>query len=524
MAIERGIDLGFLQAALVAPRYLSPVSAWVEHIPFAFALVDMLRPQQVVELGTHMGDSYCAFCQAVETLGLQASLTAVDTWTGDPQAGGYARNILEGLRAYHDPRYGRFSRLLQSTFDEAAGQFADGSIDLLHIDGLHTYEAVRHDFETWMPKVSTRGVVLFHDTQVRKGDFGVYRLWEELAARHRSFEFTHGYGLGVLAVGRDLPEAVRTFLDHAARSPELVRQYFQVLGNRVQMARGFRRLGEIESARQESLTEMLAPFEAAPPAVPAPAETGDEVDLLDSVGYDLKQWIDWRCEAAAGRSTIVGHLSEHLRWLHGKEQTLSAQNAALGAQISALETRIAALTAKPLPAQLAIYTSDGEGQYSDARLHTAQIVPDGTAVGVRMQISMAAGGAGRKLRIDPGDRAAFWWFGAPRLELAGGSIPVGPACLQQGPGTRLLSPAADLDTPAGRDYVLFSFTGDPQFELRIGGLLPRTPVVFDLVLECRLLDCFHAYRGAPPEAVDARVADLLAAALAEPSGSGGCRK
>lgn len=510
METERGMDLAALKMALESPRYLSPVSAWVEHIPFAFAAVDLLRPRSVVELGTHMGDSYCAFCQAAEALGSETRLTAVDTWQGDSQAGGYGKSILEGLRAYHDPKYGAFSRLLQETFDEAVGQFADGSIDLLHIDGLHTYEAVRHDFETWLPKVSSRGVVLFHDTQVRKGDFGVYRLWEELAGGHPSFEFTHGYGLGVLAVGAEVPEGMRAFMAYAGARPELVRGYFTVLGNRIQLARGFRRLSDIEVARQESLAEMLAPFETAPAAAPGASA---DVDLLDGARNDLKQWIDWRCEAAAGRSMIIAHLREHVRWLQGKKDALAAQNGELGMKLGELEARVAA---KPAPAELAVYTPDAEGRFSHARVRTATVAADGTVTAVRMRLEMPNGNSGRRLRMDPGDRPGFWWIRGLRVELAGrGAVALKAAQVVPGPGVRLLSRPADLDTSGGGDYVLFCHTGDPQVELRIGDILPRGTVAFELALECRLLDSFQAYRGAPAGSVDARVADLLAAALAE---------
>src|SRR5438045_2700612 len=47
------------------PEHLA-ASAWLEHVPFAYWLVKALRPRCFVELGTHWGVSYAAFCQAVE--------------------------------------------------------------------------------------------------------------------------------------------------------------------------------------------------------------------------------------------------------------------------------------------------------------------------------------------------------------------------------------------------------------------------------------------------------------------------
>jgi hypothetical protein len=49
------------------------------------------------------------------------------------------------LKAHHK-QYESFSQLLCMTFDEALQQVADESVDLLHIDGLHTYEAVKRDY------------------------------------------------------------------------------------------------------------------------------------------------------------------------------------------------------------------------------------------------------------------------------------------------------------------------------------------------------------------------------------------
>jgi hypothetical protein len=223
--------------ALTWPRLLTPASSWIGHIPFAMALVEIARPDRFVELGTLNGDSYCGFCQAVEALKLPTRCTAVDTWTGDPHAGNYGPQVLEQVREHHDPLYSSFSNLFKGTFDEALTTVPDGTVDLLHIDGFHTYDAVSHDFHTWRPKLSPRGVVLFHDTQVRSSGFGVWSFWEEVAAQFPNFEFHHSHGLGVLAVGERVPPPVLRFLEIANREPDTVRKYFKHLADGVDWAR-----------------------------------------------------------------------------------------------------------------------------------------------------------------------------------------------------------------------------------------------------------------------------------------------
>lgn len=196
------LDFIFKRPIFWRPSYIAQ-SAWLEHIPFAFWLIDTLQPRKIVELGTHYGSSYFSFCQAVTKLDLQTQCYAVDTWGGDEHAGQYGEEVYRQVSEYNQQHYSDFSTLVRSTFDQALEHFPQGSIDLLHIDGLHTLEAVRHDFESWLPKLSDRAVVIMHDTNVRERSFGVFQLLDELKQQYPHFEFAHGHGLGVIGVGSE---------------------------------------------------------------------------------------------------------------------------------------------------------------------------------------------------------------------------------------------------------------------------------------------------------------------------------
>jgi hypothetical protein len=219
----------------IEPKWVMS-SAWTGHIPFAGWLVDVLKPTALVELGTYTGTSYLAFCQAVRESNLDTRCYAVDTWEGDVHSGLYGESVYSQLSEYHDKNYLDFSRLMRATFDEGCACFEDNSIDLLHIDGLHTYEAVKHDFETWQPKLSSKSVVLFHDTNVHERNFGVWKYWSEISKLYPCFEFKHTYGLGVLLFGDDVPKPL---LDVAKFSNEKVwepiEQLFVILAKRINL-------------------------------------------------------------------------------------------------------------------------------------------------------------------------------------------------------------------------------------------------------------------------------------------------
>lgn len=297
-----------LSAALLEPDDISaPTTAWLGHIPFGAWLVHAMKPATLVELGTHFADSYFAFCKTVRTHGLNTRCYAVDTWAGDEHAGEYSDEVYGRVKQHHDKHYAAFSQMMRMRFDQALEHFSDGSVDLLHIDGLHTYEAVREDFTTWLPKLSDRAVVLFHDTAVREGDFGVWRYWEEIAGQYPNLNFSHSNGLGVLLVGKNQPEALRELVAawaDPARRHDLA-SLFAKLGDHVLLNWHYRRQTRELGARH------------------------DDIFKLEQAVFERNAHIDELRGVLAERESQISALQGELAGLHGTLNESQAEVARL---------------------------------------------------------------------------------------------------------------------------------------------------------------------------------------------------
>lgn len=171
-------------------------SAWKGHRKFVEWLMHYHKPNITVELGVDYGYSLC--CMAATN---QGHVFGVDTFQGDPHSGPHldAEHTLRDVIATNN--YSNVI-LIKQTFDQTEANWSL-PIDLLHIDGFHTYEAVRNDWQRWHKHVSEHGVVMFHDTESHPG---VRQLFNEID--WPKINFTQSAGLGIVSRDPKIIEAI----------------------------------------------------------------------------------------------------------------------------------------------------------------------------------------------------------------------------------------------------------------------------------------------------------------------------
>ncbi len=131
-----------------------------------FREVQRLRKDahKIVEIGVWGGRSLSVICQAMRQ---DCEVYAVDPWDRSQYlASQISRFGDEDIRAMFDDNMRKFGfkpNVLQMTSEDAAQQFDDNSIDLVHIDAKHGKKHVAHDCFIWWPKLKPDGVIIGHD-------------------------------------------------------------------------------------------------------------------------------------------------------------------------------------------------------------------------------------------------------------------------------------------------------------------------------------------------------------------------
>ena len=186
-----------------------PSTCWEGHRKFAEWLVSYLKPEVIVDLGVDWGFSTFSF--GMPRIG---HVYGIDTFEGDDFTGktnGYNYDYVLSKR--EKLFMNENVTFIKGYFNDVAKTW-DKKIDILHIDGDHSYDAVKNDFETWSKFLNDDGVVLMHDTCVETAfgnEYGVKRFFEEIDLPKCTF--THTYGLGVVSKNKNLIEIIQNNFD-----------------------------------------------------------------------------------------------------------------------------------------------------------------------------------------------------------------------------------------------------------------------------------------------------------------------
>jgi predicted O-methyltransferase YrrM len=176
------------------------LSAWIGHRQFAEWLVSYKSPDVIVELGVDYGYSTFVFAKALQ--GTSGKIYGIDLFIGDEHAG--ARDTYAGVMDNIHQHSLTNIEIIIGDFTTVS-QTWDKPIDILHIDGLHTYEAVKNDFTCWSKFVKDDGVILFHDIAVPH--FGIKKFFSEIEGGYKLY-FTHSAGLGIWTKNKVLYDSI----------------------------------------------------------------------------------------------------------------------------------------------------------------------------------------------------------------------------------------------------------------------------------------------------------------------------
>ena len=208
-----GRNIGKLVELVFSFEYKQRIrSSWIvslkplqvkSEIAYLCKVVQELNPKKIVEIGSASGGTLFLFAHVVSP----EKIVSVDLPAG-AFGGGYPswkiplfkslarKNVIQLIRAdsHKEETLGKIKILLKGE-----------KVDFLFIDGDHTYQGVKQDFQMYSPLVKKGGIVAVHDIVKHDPSSGceVDRFWNEIKPNYRHIEIIEKRdqkwaGIGVL--------------------------------------------------------------------------------------------------------------------------------------------------------------------------------------------------------------------------------------------------------------------------------------------------------------------------------------
>ena len=182
-----------LPVSLRSPRQLareSLAAGAIQKVPELtrlIALVRARRPDAVLELGSFLGGTLAAWCKLAAPDAVLVSVDLPEASETPATPDELQRLARPGQRL----EVVRGDSHAEETRREIESALAGREVDFLMIDGDHSYDGVRRDFELYGPLVRDGGLVAFHDIVpgTRIPNVGVHRFWSEIRDRYEHEEF-----------------------------------------------------------------------------------------------------------------------------------------------------------------------------------------------------------------------------------------------------------------------------------------------------------------------------------------------
>lgn len=152
-----------------------------------YAFIRNLKPKKILCIGSGYGfiPSICALACKDNNFG-QVDFVDAGYYRDHPKSWGGI-----GLWQQIDPQkhfalmgLEKWINIFVMTSEEFAKKYQENVYTYIYIDGDHSYQGVKKDFQLFWPKLEKYGFMAFHDVRVKNWkklkNFGVWKLWQEL--------------------------------------------------------------------------------------------------------------------------------------------------------------------------------------------------------------------------------------------------------------------------------------------------------------------------------------------------------